>query len=104
MAQQTLTVGVAFTAPLIFTDASGATGAGPIGSISASDPSVTVGLSADGQAANVTMTATLPTPATITWHDPAGVVPDFTVDVSDAPPVFQATAGSFGTFAEGTTA
>lgn len=103
VATQTLTVGTSFTAPLVFTDANGVTGPGPIGEVSASDPSVSIGLSADGQAANVVMTATLPTPATLTWHDPAGAVPDFTVDVTDAAAVFVPTSGGFGTFAEGNT-
>lgn len=103
MATQTLIVGVAFTCPLVFTDASGTPGPGPIGTITASDPSVTVSLSADGQSANAEMTTTLPTPATLTWTDPAGVVPSFTTEVTDAAAVFTPTAGSFGAFVEGTT-
>ena len=104
MATQTLQLNTPETAPLIFVDASGVTGPGPIGEVSASDPSVSVALSADGQAVNATMTATLPVPATITWHDPSGAVPDFTVDVTDAAAVFTPVSGSVGTFAPGTTA
>lgn len=99
VATQTLTLNTPSTAPLVFTDANGVTGPGPIGEISASDPSVSVSLSADGQSANATMTETLATPATLTWHDPAGVVPDFTVDVTDAAAVFVPVSGGFGTFA-----
>lgn len=102
VATQTLTVGVAETAPLVFVDDSGATGPGPIGTIAASDPSVTVSLSADGQFANATMTTTLATPVTLTWNDPAGVIPSFTVEVTDAA-TFVPVSGSFGTFAPGTT-
>lgn len=105
VATQQLTVGVAFTAALIFTDtATGATGPGPIGVITASDPSVTVSLSADGQFANATMTQTLPTPGTITWHDPASNVPDFTVQVTDAAVVSSTLTGAFSTFNPGTSA
>lgn len=103
VATQQLTVGVAETAPLVFTDSTGVVGPGPIGMITAADPSVTVSLSADGQFANATMTTTLPNPVTLTWHDPAGNVPDFTVDVTDAV-VAPMQTGAFGTFAPGTTA
>lgn len=108
MAAQKFVVGQPFTAGLIFLDAAGAAGPGPVGVLSASDPSVNVSLSADGQSANVEMTATLAAPATVTWHDPSGAVPDFSVEVTDAevvpPPAFVPVSGSFGIFAEGTTA
>ena len=104
MALQTVDLNTPLTAPLIFTDASGNIGPGPIGIVSASDPSVTVALSSDGQACNVTMTATLPTPVTLTWHDPAGNVPDFTVDITDAPVAIVAQTGAFGPFTPGSTA
>lgn len=106
LALQQLKLGVAYTAALIFTDAAGTTGKGPVGEVTSSDPAVTVGLSADGQSANVTITAQLAGPATLTWHDPAGAVPDFTVDVQDveAPPAFVPASGAFGDFTEGTTA
>lgn len=102
MATQQLTVGVGFTAPLVFKDTGGNTGIGPVGEVSSSDGSVSVGLSGDGQAANVTMSVANVT-ATLTWHDPNGVIPDFSVDVSDNVP-FEAASGEFGTFVEGTTA
>lgn len=101
MATQTIPLNTPSTAPLIFTNTStGATGPGPIGTISASDGSVNVSLSADGQAANVTLTSS--TTATLTWSDPSGVVPNFTVDVTDSGSVGQIT-GAFGTFVPGTT-
>jgi hypothetical protein len=103
MATQIIPLNTPSTAPLVFSDASGATGPGPVGTITASDPSVSVSLSADGQAANVVLSATLPTPATLVWHDPSNVIPDFTVDVSDVASVFTPVAGAFGTFAPGTT-
>lgn len=103
VATQTVPLNTPSTAPLVFTDASGATGPGPVGTVSASDPSVSVSLSADGQSANVTLSAVLTAPATLTWTDPSGVVPDFSVEVTDQA-TFSATAGSFGTFAPGTTA
>lgn len=105
MATQQLVVGQPFTAPLIFLDTNGnVVIPGPVGTLSVTDGSVTISLSADGQAANVTMTTTLPSPVTITWSDPAGVVPAFSVDVTDAAVVNPAVSGSFGIFVPGTTA
>lgn len=103
MAVQQLTVNTPFTAPLIFLDANGNTTTGPVGTVTASDTTVTVGLSADGQACNVTMTTTVTAPVTLTWHDPAGVVPDFITQVTDQPVILPAVTGSFGTFVAGTT-
>lgn len=106
MSAQQLVVGTPYTGALIFTDATGVTGPGPIGALTASDPSITVGLSADGQSYNVEMTTELNGTETIRWHDPAGVVPDATMDVTDqtvAPP-FTAAAVAFGPLVPGTTA
>lgn len=105
MATQQLTVGTPATCALVFLAADGVTtGKGPVGTVSSSDGSVSAGLSEDGQSCNALMTLANVT-STLTWHDPAGVVPDFSVDVSDvvAPPEFVAASGSFGTFADGTT-
>lgn len=105
MAAQTVPVSTAITAPLIFTQTSSdgsapVTVTGPIGAVSSSDPTVTPALSADGQAVNLT------TPAsgtfTLTWHDPAGVVADFSVTLTDQVPVLTVT-GAFGVFVPGTT-
>lgn len=105
MSAQQLTVGTAYTGALIFTDANGVTGPGPIGEVTASDPSISVGLSADGQSVNVLMSQELAGVETLRWHDPSGVVPDATMDVTDqavAPP-FTAAAVAFGALVEGTT-
>lgn len=103
VAQPTLIVGTAYTGALTFVDAAGAAGPGPIGEISSSDPSVSAALSADGQSYNLTATAELTTAATLTWHDLAGAVPDFTTTVATAAEVFVPVSGSFGDLSEGTT-
>lgn len=103
MATQQLTVGTPATCPLVFLAADGVTtGKGPIGVVKSSDDSVSAGLSADGQSVNALMTLANVT-STLTWSDPSGQVPDFTVDVSDVVP-FVAASGAFGTFVDGTTA
>ena len=94
------------TAPLIFTQTSSdpnvppVTVPGPKGVVSSSDPTVSPSLSADGQSVNLT------TPAsgtfTLTWHDPAGNVPDFSVTLTDEVPVLTVT-GAFGQFVAGST-
>ena len=104
MAVQQLTLNTPSTCLLTFVDGTGSVVTGPIGIVTASDPSVTVGLSADGQACNATMTATVALPVTLTWHDPAGNVPDFTTLVTDQAVGATGATGSFGTFATGTTA
>lgn len=78
--------------------------AGPIGSVSASDPAAQIGLSADGQSVNLTITTNVDGDITLTWHDPAGAVADFTVVVDTDNGVPDTTVGSFGAFSEGTTA
>lgn len=103
MATQTLLVGVAATAPLDFLDANGVKVAGPMGTVASTDANVSIALSADGQSANVLMSAP-GTTATLTWSGTGGAGPfSFTVDVTDLP-VIAAVSGSFGTFAAGTTA
>ena len=105
VADQQILVNTAYTGALTFVDATGAIGLGPIGTVTASDPSVSVTLSADGQHYNVTG-ASEPVTATLAWHDPAGVVPDFTaeIEIIAGTPVFAPVSGSFGTLSEGTTA
>lgn len=106
MATQHIPINTPSTAPLIFTDASGATVAGPTtGTVSTSDPAnSTVTLSANGQFVNVTLTgATL---ATLTYSSVGvgGATITATVDVTDEPVPSTATGVAFGTFAAGTTA
>lgn len=112
MPEQQLNIGVSYTAALVFTDASGNTGAGPIGTVTASDHVVTASLSADGQSLNVTATAVPTAPVSIVWHDPSGSIAD--TDLIDI--TAEATGGGTGTtfvatsvalageLAEGTTA
>ena len=105
MAAQTVPVSTAITAPMTFTQTSSdgsppVTVKGPTGTVTSSDPTVSPFLSADGQSVNLT------TPAsgtfTLTWHDPAGVVADFSVTLTDQVPVLTVT-GAFGPFTVGTT-
>jgi hypothetical protein len=102
VATQQLILNTPSTAPLTFLDANGSTVQGPIGTITANDPSVTVSLSVNGQAANVTLTAT--GIYTLTW---TGVGADgsfsFSVDVTDEVVTSTAVSGSFGSFTTGTT-
>lgn len=102
MAAQTVPASTPLTGGLIFTQA-GATVLGPMGSITASDPAVAVSLSADGQFYNLTSPAS--GGVTLTWHDPAGNVPDFSVDFVDeivvVPPA--PITGTFGPASLGTT-
>ncbi len=100
-----LTVNTPYTGPIAFVNSSGATVTGPVGVITASDASVTVSLSASGQFYNVEMMSSLASPVTLTWTDPAGVVPSFTTTVTDQEvSPFEGVTGSFGTLAPGTTA
>lgn len=98
MSAQQLTVGTSYTGALIFTDVNGVAGPGPIGELTASDPSISVGLSGDGQSIAVLMTSELTGTETLRWHDPSGVIADATMDITDqvvAPP-FTAAAVAFG--------
>lgn len=101
VAVQTLPGSTAVTAPIIFTDSTGAKVTGPTGTLSVDNAAVTdARLSADGQSCNVT---TPPTGSvTITWTDPAGKIPPFSVTLTDQ--VVVTVTGAFGTFAPGTTA
>lgn len=110
MAVQQLIVNTAYTCPIVFLDPTLSQVKGPVGLVTASDPSVTVGLSADGQSCNVMMTTAQPVgaqPVTITWHDPSTgtppPVPDFTMQVTDVPVALPAASGSFGPLAVGNT-
>lgn len=107
MATVQLTIGKSYTAPLIFTDATGASGVGPIGSVSSNDPAIVPSLSADGQTLNVSVIAKVADPpdgASITWTDPAGTIADTVlVSVTDqavTPPPFVATSVALGALVE----
>lgn len=107
-----LVAGQPYTSLIVFLNDQGVPGAGPIGEVTFSDPSITGALSNDGQAVNVTMSAVLPAPALVTWHDtrdPASLpdgeslIPDFSAPLDDEPPAFVAVSGSFGPFVPGMT-
>lgn len=101
VAVQTVPVSTALTAPIVFTDSTGASVTGPSGTLTVDNPAVTdARLSADGQACNVTSPAS--GSVTITWTDPAGIIPPFSVTLTDQ--VVVTVTGAFGTFAPGTTA
>lgn len=102
VAVQTVPGSTALTAPIVFTDSTGAIVSGPTGALTVDNPAVTdARLSADGQSANVTSPAT--GSVTITWTDPAGNIAPFSVTLTDQ--VIPVTiTGQFGTFAPGTTA
>ncbi len=108
VAQQQIPLNTPVTAPIVFIDDTTTPptviNPGPIGSVALSDPTAgTAALSADGQAANVTVTASNVL-VTLTWSGTGSKGPfAFSVDLSDqvAPP--QADAGSFGQFVPGTT-
>lgn len=107
MALQKTDVGVPYTGPIQFflTDGSLATFPGPIGTISADNAAVTVSLSADAQAYNILLNAGLGVGnvATITWHDPAGIIPDFTTQISDEATLPSIVSGGFGPLTVGNT-
>ncbi len=101
MAKQTVPVSTQLTGKLIFTDSTGATVIGPIGSISADNGSVTPTLSADGQSYNFTSPAS--GDVTLTWTDPAGNVASASQTFTDqvvAPTI----SLQFGPASPGTTA
>lgn len=98
MPQQQLIVGTPYTAALVFTDAEGNTGVGPIGSVTASDHVVTASLSADGQHLNVIATAAPSGPVTITWHDPSGSIADTDLVEITAEGTGDGTGGQTGGF------
>lgn len=102
LAVQTVAGSTALTAPIIFTDSTGATVQGPAGTLTVDNAAVTdARLSADNQSCNVTSPAT--GSVTITWTDPSGNIAPFSVTLTDQ--VIPVTiSGSFGTFAPGTTA
>jgi len=104
VAMQQLTVNTPFTCPLIFQDANGNNVPGPAGgSVSSSDPTVQVALSADGQAVNATMTAANIT-STLTWSGTGANGPfSFTTDVTDQSVAGGPVSGQFGSFVPGTT-
>ena len=91
------------TVPLIFIQ-DGNPIKGPVGEVTSSDPSVTLALSADGQAVNFTSPGS-PGTFTLRWHIADASVAPFTVDVDvvavalPPPPII----GSFGTIVPGTT-
>lgn len=99
MATQTVPASTALTASLIFTDSTGVVVTGPIGTLTADVSTVTPTLSASGQAVNVTSPPS--GDVTLTWSDPSGVVPSFSVTLSDQAAV--TVTGAFGSFAPGTT-
>lgn len=98
VASQQVPFNAPITAPLVFVDKNGLAEPGPVGTIAVTDPAGTAALSADGQHANITVTVA----ATATWTDPSGVVPSFSVDLTEA--IGPVVSGSFGTFVPGTTA
>lgn len=102
MSVQTVVPSTALTAAIVFTDSTGTTVVGPTGTLTVDNASVTdARLSADGQSCNVTSPAS--GSVTITWTDPAGKIPPFSVTLTDQ--VIPVTVtGQFGTFAAGTTA
>lgn len=101
VAKQQVPGNTAITAPLVFTDSVAGTVKGPVGIISSSDPAVVPSLSADGQAVNVTSPAS--GVVTVTWHDPAGVVAAFDLDIEVAAVAPSTITGAFGPFVPGTT-
>lgn len=102
LAVQTLPASTAVTAPIIFTDSTGAAVKGPTGTLTVDNPAVTdARLSADFQSCNVTTPAS--GSVTITWTDPAANIAPFSVTLTDQ--ILPVTiTGQFGTFAPGTTA
>lgn len=106
MATQNIPLNTPSTAPLIFTDSTGATVVGPAtGTVTTSDTTnSTVALSANGQFANVTLTGATTATLSYTGIGDGGVTITATVDVTDQPVATTATAVAFGTFAPGTTA
>jgi hypothetical protein len=102
VASQQVPPSTALTGPLVFTE-NGVAAAGPIGTITASDPAAAPSLSADGQSYNFTSLAIGAATLTLTWHDPAGNVADFASDFTDQPvPIIM--TGAFGTAGPGLTA
>jgi len=100
VAVQQVPVSTALTGSLVFTDSNGNLVKGPQGSISADNPAVTPTLSADGQFYNFNSPAS--GDVTLTWHDPAGNVADFSQTFSDVVPPVTVT-GAFGPASPGTT-
>ena len=105
MATFQITVGAPFTGGLIFTPSDGsAPKPGPIGTIAADDPNTVTSLSADGQSYNIqsNVAPASGTIITLTWTDPAGVVPSFTAGFTDQAVAVTLT-GSFSAPTPGTT-
>ncbi len=100
MAAQQVPASTAMTAPLVFTDQTGANVPGPVGVVTSTDAANAPTLSADGQSCNVMTPAS--GAVTLTWTDPAGKVSPFSVVLTDQ--VVQQISGQFGTFVPGTTA
>lgn len=99
VAIQTVPSSTALTGALIFTDQTGATVAGPIGTIASDQPTVSPSLSADGQHYNFTSPPS--GDVTLTWSDPAGKVASFSQTFTDQ--VVEVITGAFGQATAGTT-
>lgn len=108
LATVTVDIGKTYFASLVFVNDVGATGIGPVGSVSSSDPAIVPGLSADGQTLNLAVigqVADSTVGADITWTDPTGkIAPTVLVNITDVavtPPPFEATGVALGPLTEG---
>lgn len=100
MAAQPIAINQPYSAALQFAD-----GKTRIGTVTPSDPSVQIKMTPDGSACVIVATKPVALPITLIWHDPSGLVPDFTFQITTVASVAvpQPTTGSFSEFVTGTT-